>query len=72
MALLRGGFGDRPEDNPDQRITVPKRCVYVVGDDRDNSRDSRHFGPIHAGDVVGYVQYIYTPAESWSRFGTVQ
>ena len=24
---------------------------------------------LHTADIVGYVQYIYWPSKSWSRFG---
>jgi hypothetical protein len=41
----------------------------VLGDNRERARDSRHFGSVHMGDLVGYVDYVYWPAESWSRFG---
>lgn len=34
-------------------ITVPEGEVYVMGDNRANSLDSRVFGPIKAQDIVG-------------------
>ncbi len=32
-------------------------------------QDARGFGPVHLVDIVGYVDYIYWPSETWSRFG---
>ncbi|WP_326557152.1 signal peptidase I [Micromonospora sp. NBC_01796] len=36
-------------------VTVPEGAVYVMGDDRAISRDSRTYGPVSDGDVTGRV-----------------
>lgn len=36
-------------------VRVPPRCVFVVGDNVNNSMDSRDFGPIAAKDIVGFI-----------------
>jgi signal peptidase I len=59
--------GDRAQDDFD--ATIPEHHVFVLGDNRDRAKDSRHFGTVHLADIVGYVEYIYWPSESWSRFG---
>ena len=59
--------GGRAQDDFD--ATIPEHHVFVLGDNRDRAKDSRHFGTIHLADIVGYVEYIYWPSESWSRFG---
>ncbi len=51
------------------RISVPHGACFVLGDNRSDSKDSRHFGPIPLADVKGRVDYIYWPAFNWSRFG---
>jgi signal peptidase I len=42
---------------------------FVLGDNLRNSRDSRHYGLVALGDILGVAEYIYLPADSWSRFG---
>ena len=51
--------------------TVPADRLFLLGDNRNESLDSREFGCIHLGDVVGSVTYVFAPAGSWSRFGVL-
>lgn len=50
-------------------LTVPEGCIYVMGDNRDESMDSRTFGCIPLERVEGKVILRYWPI---SRFGKVK
>ncbi|RAL23163.1 signal peptidase I [Thermoflavimicrobium daqui] len=50
---------DRPVD-----ITIPKEKLFVLGDNRNNSKDSREIGLVDLHDVVGRVEVIIYP---WER-----
>jgi signal peptidase I len=41
---------------------VPPEHIFVLGDDRDNSKDSRFWGPVPIEDLRGRVLFVY-----WSR-----
>lgn len=52
--------------------TVPAGSYFVLGDNRDHSHDSRAFGFLSHGEITGIVTYLYWPAQTWSRFGSVK
>jgi signal peptidase I len=61
---------EKSADQP--KTTVPEGSCFVLGDHRDRSEDSRAFGPVPLGSILGGVQYVYYPAATWERFGAVR
>ncbi len=45
---------------------VPEGHLFVIGDNRRGSHDSRHFGFIPEEQVVGKVNLRYWPVEQWA------
>jgi len=43
-------------------LIVPKNYIFVMGDNRPRSSDSREFGPVTIDSIIGQVFYRYYPA----------
>lgn len=45
--------------------TIPEGQVWVMGDNRTNSKDSRYFGPVEESRVTGRGFLVYWPFENF-------
>jgi signal peptidase I len=50
------------------RFTVPAHYIYVMGDNRPLSGDSRDFGPVADDQIIGKVMCVMWPIGHWKRF----
>ena len=84
LEVLRGAFPHEGRYSVllarhNQGIYVPESRILPLGDNRDNSRDGRYFGPVKSSKILGRGSIIYWPGDfrtrrflSLERFGVIK
>ena len=72
---LNGELQDEPYLNPDAGysppfgpVTVPEGHFFAMGDNRTNSTDSRSYGPVPGGNLIGEAEVRFWPPGRVSLF----
>ena len=66
------GYGGIPLDafiaRPTDKCKIGDKSYFCMGDNTRQSHDSRYWGPVNQGNMVGPATFVYWPySERWGR-----
>jgi signal peptidase I len=70
-SIRPSGYDERDNFGP---YTVPPGELFMMGDNRDNSNDSRYWGPLRMDLVKGRAMFLYwswNPERNWPRWNRI-
>ena len=50
-----------------EEITLKSNEYFVMGDNRENSLDSRYFGPVDKEQILGNTNFVIFPFTKWGK-----
>ena len=66
-------LADDPNHTDDfKKKTISTGCVFVLGDNRNFSWDSRYFGFVPISKIKGTAKYLFWTGGDWSRWGLIR